>query len=83
MQPIPFNDLKIGEVYLCLRKDGKTLYYCYSELNGNKHYGEQVNRYGQFIAELHLHGLQKLYSHSSYYAINSEFEIIFKQLNNE
>ena len=83
MDKIPFNALKIGTVYLCIRKDGQTLYYCYSERNGNKHYGEQVNRYGQFIAELHYPGLHKLYSHSDYYAVNSDFERTFNRLNNE
>lgn len=82
MQTVNFNDLKRGTIYLCLRKDGQTLYYCFSERNGNKYYGEQVDRNGQFIAELHLPGLQKLYSHSDYYAVNSDFERTFNLLNN-
>ena len=74
MTPTALKDLLLGHVYLCLRKDGLVCYYSFAERNGNKHYGEQVNRYGQFEQGMRP-GLSKLYSHSEYYAVDSEFEI--------
>ena len=82
MQTVNYNDLVIGTIYLCLRKDGDCYYIVFSERNGNKHYGEQVSRNGQFISGEHRPGLIRLYSHSQYYAINSEYERTFNQVQN-